>query len=144
MHLSQKCWFDLIVFFRVGDIISTSLHLGHSSLSNKRWLVPSRHIVRIRLEASGGVTLRPVSSPRRNSSFFTFSVNLLHFLALRAQPRGTLLELLAVEALEVLSVSGILAFREEHFAAHCRLMWPYCVSRWSFYWCLPKSRWFIR
>ena len=88
--------------------------------------VPYRHSVRIRFKASGGVTLRPVSSPTRNSSrrkFFTCSVSLPHFLALRAQPRGTPLELLAVEVLEVLWVSGIFAFREEHFAAHCRLMW---------------------
>ena len=100
--------------------------MSHSSLSNKCSLVPYRHSVRIRFKASGGVTLHSVSSPTRNSSrrkFFTCSVSLLNFLALRAQPRGTLLELLAVEVLEVLWVSGIFVFREEHFAAHCRLMW---------------------
>ena len=90
--------------------------------------VPYRHSVRIRFKASGGVTLRPVSSPTRNSSrrkFFTCSVSLPHFLALRAQPRGTPLELLAVEVLEVLWVSGIFAFREENFAAH----WLYTTRR---------------
>lgn len=70
--------------------------------------------MRIRIEASGKVTLWPLSSPKRNSSrrkLFTCSVNLLHFFALRAQPRSTLLELSAVEVLEVLWLSGIFAFR---------------------------------